>query len=43
MYVIPQLNIKGATKAVPGDCSGIHYKGDRFPQLIAADVRDVTI
>ncbi|XP_071094185.1 carboxypeptidase D-like [Haliotis cracherodii] len=34
IHIIPQINIEGASKAVPGDCGGEHYTGHRFADLV---------
>ncbi|XP_067684519.1 carboxypeptidase D-like [Haliotis asinina] len=34
IHIIPQINIEGASKAVPGDCGGEHYSGQTFADLV---------
>ncbi|XP_046550108.1 carboxypeptidase D-like [Haliotis rubra] len=34
IHIIPHVNIEGASKAVPGDCGGEHYSGQRFADLV---------
>lgn len=34
VHIIPQVNIEGLSRAVPGDCSGQLYNGTRFNQMI---------
>ncbi|KAL8566418.1 hypothetical protein ACOMHN_011996 [Nucella lapillus] len=34
VHILPQVNIEGPSHAVPGDCSGVHYNGSRFNDLV---------
>ncbi|CAG5120253.1 unnamed protein product, partial [Candidula unifasciata] len=34
VHIVPQLNVQGASLAVPGDCTGEKYSGSRFNKLV---------
>ncbi|XP_076452817.1 carboxypeptidase D-like isoform X2 [Babylonia areolata] len=37
VHLVPQVNLEGPSLAVPGDCSGAHYNGSRFNDLVDKD------